>query len=187
MARAYAKAAYQIARENQAIQSWEDFLNNLNILIQVPEIKDLINHPQVSKQDLEFILCRGESCIRPGESTLNDPQKINFLKILISDHVLNLSPEIFQLFKDFLAEDLGICEAVLESAIELSPEKIENLRKDLNQKYHKEFKLNLKINHKLIGGFKIRTKHFVIDNSIETRLKQLEKNLSQACEVKIEN
>ncbi len=186
MARAYAKAAYQIAKENQEIKSWENFLEGLNKLIKIPEIKELINHPQVTKQDLEIIVQKSL-----GLDFLNNlkpsADQNNFLKILISDHVLNLSTEIFSYFKYFLAQDLGICEATLESAVGLSPEKIESLRQDLSRKYQQEFKLNLEIKPELIGGFKIRTDHFVIDNSLQTRLKQLEKSLSQASEINIKN
>jgi len=186
MARAYAKAAYQTAKEHKNIQSWESFLSALSILIKTPEIKELINHPQVSKQDLEVILINALGLKFLNDLKL-DADQHNFLKILISDHALNLSANIFKFFKDFIFQEQGISEAILESAIDLSPEKIENLRKELNQKYQKEFKLNLKISPELIGGFKIKTDHFVIDHSLQTQLKQLEKNLSQACEVNIKN
>ncbi len=170
--RAYAKAAYQIAKENKEIKSWDGFLNHLCDLSQLLEIKELVKNPRVSKQNLRDLLIQALE--------ISSPFFINFLDLLLSDKVFLSSPEIFKLFKELLAQDQGISEAILESAIDLSPEKIEILRKNLNQKYQQEFNLTLHINPELIAGFKIKTPHFVIDQSLRNQLKQLEKNLSSA-------
>ncbi len=172
LARPYAQAVFEIAKTSQALVAWGKFQKDLTDLVQDPEIKALLDHPQVSRKILEevFLISFGKDCW---------VEQQNFLKLLIQNRQLALAPEILKLFNQAIAEQNPKVLAEIESPFPIDSQELEKIRKSLSQEFKKEFELTCSIHPELIGGFKIKTDHWVMDGSLQTQLKELAKALTQ--------
>lgn len=176
LARPYANAVFETAKaakDSQSIASWQKFLGILSGLTQDSEISDLLDHPQVSKQLIEqAFLISFEDLSRK----INQEQQ-NFMKILIQNSQLVLSSEILKLLNQNIADQEARVQAEIQSPFEIDQKTLEAIKIILTQKFKKNFDLNFSLCPDLIGGIKIKTDHWVIDDSIQARLKELQRQL----------
>jgi len=167
LARPYAHALFDLADEKK----WQGLLQLISQLIESPDLLDLLDHPQVSKESLEKILI---------EVLKLEIQEQNFIKILIQNRQLVLVPEILKLFNQYISDSKKHVQAELQSPFILDINTLEEIKKILSEKFNQEFDLQFSLCPELIGGIKIKTAHWVIDNSLETQIKKLQKQLIQS-------
>ena len=188
LARPYAKAIFETTQDavspdrlDAALDSWRKVLAHLSDLIKTPEIRGLLDHPQVSKNCLEEILVL---CTQDQHFT---PMQQNFLRLLIQNRQLALLPNILKLLNERLLEKNPKIKIEIETAL---PVKIwsedqdfgefkNNLGKLLSEKLKLPSELSFSFHPELIGGIKIKTDHWVIDCSLQSQLKELAQQLIQ--------
>lgn len=174
LARPYAKAIFELAQSsqnpNEALVQWQQFNRALSSLIEAPEVLPLLNHPQVSKKLLEEVLLKVFGKDYPIFQQ-------NFLKLLISHQHLPLIKIILELLNQKIAEKKAVTQALFESPFEVAPSVMRAVQESLEKKFQTPFELTQALNPDLIGGYKIKTNHWVLDCSIQTELKNLERNL----------
>jgi F-type H+-transporting ATPase subunit delta len=56
IARPYAKAVFEVAKESNSLQSWSDLLNNLSLISNDELVVDLVNSPSTSSNRLAEII-----------------------------------------------------------------------------------------------------------------------------------
>ena len=69
-ARRYAEAAFEIARTDRSIDAWEHDLERLQMVLEDPELRVLVEHPAVAYADKERVLRRVAGDVRPDAASL---------------------------------------------------------------------------------------------------------------------
>lgn len=170
LARPYAEAAFNRAKETGAMASWSEALAFLTMVLQDEALSKIIANPRVSKQQVSELML--EIC---AEQVQGEP--VNFLKILIENNRLNLISQVAKLFEEHKAEDEGYINVEVFSAYALSASEkkkyIAVLENQLNRKVH----ATVSVDRSLIGGILAKAGDKVIDGSIIGQLNQLAKRL----------
>ncbi len=102
---------------------------------------------------------------------------INFLCILAKNERFNLISEIKEIYQYHLDKRNNILPVKVITAIELDEDTKSLIQKTLNQYYNKEVDIHYVVKSSIIGGIIIQSEGYEIDNSIESMLKQIFKNL----------
>lgn len=75
-------------------------------------------------------------------------------------------------------QDKGIVEVTVETAVELSDAQDKKLRTVLEDKLNTKISLNYLVNPKVLGGLKVSFDSFLIDDTLQTKLKRMKLLLS---------
>lgn len=171
IARPYAVAVYDLAKENNALSTWSEMLGLVSAVATDDYMQAYINDPKVLNADLEntFLKVCGDQ--------LNDHAK-NLIKMLIEYKRMSIIPAITCAFEALKSADEGVLEAKIISAIQLSQTEIVNLVNKLEAKFGKKITAKLAIDTEIIGGIKIIVGDTVIDASIKSQLQNLAYSLS---------
>ncbi len=166
IARPYALAAFNLAKEKKALEEWSEMLNFLAQVSQDDHIHRLINDSKVSDQDRE------KTFIKIAAKKLNEYGE-NLIKLLIEYKRLNVLPEISKAFESLKATDEGILDAEIFVASKPSDQEVDTLVKSLEKKFNKKIDVTVTIDAAIIGGIKVIVGDTVIDASVHEQLKNL--------------
>ncbi len=170
IARPYAEAAHQQAQVEQDSKAWSEALKLLSELMDVEEMKLIVQHPKVSPdQVVDLILDMGKE--------LFTETRANFVRILSENKRLAYASEISGLFESFSSEDEGKLDMEIISAYPLDKKAEESIADAIKQKLEKKISLKSTVDESLIGGAVIRAGDWVIDSSMRGRLDQLSNTL----------
>ncbi|MEM9242443.1 MAG: F0F1 ATP synthase subunit delta [Pseudomonadota bacterium] len=173
IAKPYARAAFETALQQQALEAWQMLLNQACFVVQDKQVDRLIHNPCIETEALNTFLFAvlGED--------LNDSFK-NFLRLLVSYRRLNYLPQITALFEQSLAAYHQTCTVQVDSAYPLSTTEKEKLSQALQKRLNCQVNLNCYIDEKLLGGAVVTIGDEVIDGSIRGRLNRLGEQLREA-------
>lgn len=166
IARPYAEAVFELAKEQNTVNEWSELLQALAIITADENMQGLLQNPNVSEADKVAVFADilGDA--------LNDQAK-NLLHTLAENHRLLTIPFIAELFNELKAEDEKRIQAVVFSAFEATEEQKNKLKAALNAKYNAEVDIDFKLDPSLIGGIKIKVGDWIIDGSAASQLKAL--------------
>ncbi|MCP4336696.1 MAG: F0F1 ATP synthase subunit delta [Mycoplasma sp.] len=102
---------------------------------------------------------------------------INFILILIAKKEVKIMMSTFKKTINLINDLIGINEGVVYSSEKLTPELISQIEKTTSNKLGVEVKLWNKVDVKLISGIRVVVNGEVIDNSLQSQLDLLEKEL----------
>lgn len=166
VARPYAQAAFDEARELGELKSWSDMLQSLAQAVINPEVRAIITSPRIIKsQLLDLILALS------GDKVSEIQQ--SFVKLLIEGQRLTLLPEIVILFEIMRAEAEKNVDVLVTSAFDLSEVQKKKISEALQKRMGREIRLSCETDRKLLGGIVIRAGDKVIDGSARTHLSEL--------------
>lgn len=104
---------------------------------------------------------------------------LNFLKILCERGAIRSFPECAQYYHRRFNEDFGLTEARVVTAVPLSPQSAQALREKLEKLSGKKVTLIESVDPQLIGGVRVEMDGHRLDNTIQVRLEQLRRSLSE--------
>jgi len=166
LARPYAKAAFEYAREHDALAQWSGQLGIAAAVTMVEGMDKVLDNPSITDEQQAQTL--NDVC---GDAT--GAKVKNFVSILASNKRLSLLPEIyaqFELLKSNLEKSVDV-EVV--SAFDLDDATAAKLAAVLGKKLEREVKVSTSTDNDLIGGVLIRAGDLVIDGSVRGRLNKL--------------
>ncbi len=169
-ARRYAQAVFQIAIENDELESWLDDLTVLSAAVQDAELSAFLNAPQLSHSQKIAVL----------ESTLKDavgPLALNLVSLLASRNLAGLMPGVVEQYQRLLDEHNGIERAEVVSAVPLDDAQRAGVEELLRGVVGKEIRLTSRVAPEIIGGMVARVGDHVIDGSTATRLESMRREL----------
>ena len=178
LARPYARAAYAIARDADATQSWSDALAFSAQAAADPRVQSLLGHPQLDRGDAVALLSPPAANAGAADLFGNDLFG-NFLALLADNRRLQLLPDIAALFEALRAEAERIVKARITSATTLPAAEIESIKVALKRRFGREVELETAIDESLIGGAVIAAGDVVIDGSLKGKLSRLQSALAQ--------
>lgn len=167
IARPYAKALFDLAREKNQTESWFGELKILAEVVQSERVAEFINQPELEyKQKAEGLLSLLDK--QPVDSEVR-----NFVYILAENKRLSLLPDIFIQYQDFTLESHNTTKVVVYSAYPMTEGLMGKLISDIESHFQSKFEAELVVDPELIGGVKVVIGDQVLDLSIQGRLNAL--------------
>ena len=128
------------------------------------EFGELLNHPQISREEKVSIMKEVFGCSIPGEL-------MELMKLMVTKGRAAEIISVLQYFIGLVKETKKIGIADVTTAIELT----ENQKKKVEERLlettrYKEFEMHYHVDSSLIGGLVIRIGDRVVDSSIKTKL-----------------
>ena len=88
--------------------------------------------------------------------------------------------QIIDSFLNIISINKGELKAKLISSKQLSKKELENIQSELSKDFKSPIKVDYKYDPNLIAGLIIQVGSVMVDTSIKSKLKQLEKNMIEA-------
>ncbi len=165
VARPYAQAAFDLARETDALQVWSDSLAFAAAVAADDAMAEAIENPNLT------INQRTELFTTVCADSLDDSGR-NFIRLLAENGRLVALPEIAELFETLRAEDDGSIEASVVSARPLSDAQQAEIIDALKKRFDRDVTLQCETDESLLAGAIIRAGDTVIDGSMRGRLEK---------------
>lgn len=166
IARPYAIAAFESAREKQQLPAWKNFLAAAALVVQQPAMLKLLGDPSVSPSKLSDLF------IDVLASTLDNERK-NFLLLLTQNKRLNALPAIVELFNTYYAALEKVSTVRMVTAIDVKDDFKHKLTEALSKSTASDVTLACEVDPAIIGGAIIHIGDKVIDGSIRGKLTRL--------------
>jgi F-type H+-transporting ATPase subunit delta len=163
IARPYADAAFEFARDANALPQWGGMLRFVESLATDPQMAEVLGSPRLSSEAKASLLLSVA-----GERI--DAGMRNFVHILVDADRVTLLPEIRALFEALRDDAEGVAKATIESALALSPEQTASLAAALEKRFGKRIEATVRVDPALIGGARITVGDTVIDGSVQGKL-----------------
>lgn len=172
LARPYAKAVFELARQSGTLPAWTGKLSALATAVQAPQIAGLIGHPRVTRAVLAETLTQGL-----GDAL--GPDGAAFVRLLAQNGRLKLAPQIAEQFEALRAQAEARVDVEIVSAAEVSGEQRSQLGAAIGKRLQREVAIDWKTDESLIAGAVIRAGDLVIDGSVSGELARLRGTLSR--------
>ena len=173
--KSYAIALYEISKENSELNSVEDGAKGLNqLLSESSNFKEMILSPVVTKEDKKNVMF-----------TIADQNNFcgilkNFLGFLAIKNRLFFLDKIIESFLNLVSNNKGELKAKIVSSKKLSIEEQKKIQNELSEDFKSQLNINYEYDPDLIAGLIIQVGSVMVDTSIKTKLKKLEKNMVEA-------
>ena len=175
IARPYARAAFELARDKGDLANWSAALLAAKDLLADGQAVRFLARPVLTDgQKLGFLTnllgsAGDEATILAG----GNPQGDNFLKLLLEYGRVAVLPEISDHFEVLKANIENTVDVVVTSAAPMSAAQQEAVTAALRERLGRSVRLETEIDESLIGGAVIRAGDVVIDGSLRSRLNGL--------------
>jgi F-type H+-transporting ATPase subunit delta len=175
VAERYAGAFFELAREKNSVESIERSLDTfLGLLRESADLRRFVLSPMFSSAEQQ----QGLSAVLKSAGIDGLPR--DFLLVLARNRRLFAVENVIEAYKSLSAKDRGEVEAEVISAVPLTTAQAQDLTDTLRQKLGKTPKLVQTVDPKLLGGLIVRVGSQMIDTSLRTKLKNLEKVMKEA-------
>ena len=170
--KSYAVALYELAKENSELNNAEDGMNGLKKLLNDnSDFKEIISSPTVGKEEKKNIMFR-------IADQYNFSQVLKkFLGLITIKNRLFFLNQIINSFLNIISINKGELKAILVSSKQLSKQELENIQSELSKDFKSPIKVDYIYDPNLIAGLIIQVGSVMVDSSIKSKLKQLEKNM----------
>lgn len=172
LARPYAKAAYEFALENKALDTWSSMLGFVASLVQDAQMQKILQNPVLSAEQ------KAQTLVAIDSNKMDASGK-NFIHQLAMHDRLELLPEIYVLFEVLKAEQEKRVDVKVLSAFPLSATENEKLTASLKKRLGRDVQISSEVDKSLIGGLIIRAGDLVIDGSVSGKLAKLSESLNK--------
>ena len=202
LAKPYAKAAFDYAKEHNAINEWERFLSVASSIVDNEEFTSILNNPAISAPQKTTILMDVYTKQASGDSLLAktldsvashgvdvsgvarvlgmSPSKAlaNFIAQLSEHDRLALLPQIYTQYSKLKSQELKQVDAYVTSAYPLTEAQRETLQARLAISTGSIVILHEAVDPELLGGATIKVGDKFTDGSVRGKLKQLKTQLT---------
>jgi F-type H+-transporting ATPase subunit delta len=165
LAHPYANAIFEIAKHDDTIDKWWQYLSIISEVSKLDEFKLAVSNPLVSADVILNLLLDAVG------STADYLKR--FLNLLIDNNRLSLLEAIFLDYQKIIANYKNNQEVVIETAFSISDKDKKDLEDILSKKFEKNISAVIRLNPDLIGGIKIILDDVVIDSSIKGNINKM--------------
>ncbi|MGC7561055.1 F0F1 ATP synthase subunit delta [Pasteurella sp. PK-2025] len=169
IARPYAKAAFDFAIEQSAVEKWENMLHFSSEVIKDEKVQAFLQSSLSTNKlaDAIISIC-GEQLDQYGQ---------NLIRLMAENKRLKVLPTVYQEFQRYVEEHNKIAEVHVISAQPLNATQSQKIAAAMEKRLARKVKLNCSLDSSLIAGVIIRTDDFVIDGSSRGQLTRLANEL----------
>ncbi len=173
--RSYALALYDFANESSQLDKVEEEVKGLSKLLnESKDFKEMILSPTISMTAKQNIM------LSIGDKNNFSIVLKKFLGFLSAKNRLFFLEKIIESFLNLISNYKGELKAKLVSSKKLSETEQEKIQAELSENFKSKLNINYKHDPNLIGGLIIQIGSIMVDTSIKTKLKKLEKNMVEA-------
>jgi len=172
IARPYAKAAFEYARDANAFAEWSQGLKVAAEIIADPRVAPFAKNPQWSAADLVSLITD------VAGDKLNAGMQ-NFVRVLAENHRLLLLPEIAAHYEVLRSAVENTLDVEVISAVALDASQQEKLKAALSTRLKRRVRMRNVVDSTLLGGALVRAGDLVIDGSLKGRLERLATELAR--------
>jgi len=171
IARPYAKAAFEYARDKASFAAWSQGLQTAAEIVADPRVAALIKDPKRSPGDvLELLTGAAGARLDAGMQ--------NFLRVLAENHRLLLLPEIASHYESERAAVERTVDVEVVSAVALDAAQRDKLERALSTRFKRQVRMQNSVDAALLGGALVRAGDLIIDGSLKGRLERLATELA---------
>ena len=163
VARPYAEAAFELARDEQALPAWSEMLRLAATIVADARIAAALDNPRLDTGAKESLL------LSIGGDRFNGEAR-NFIRVLVEAERVMLLPQIAAMFETLKNEAEATAKAMIDSAFELSPSQVTVLQLALERRFGKKIETTVTVNPDLIGGARVTVGDAVLDGSVQAKL-----------------
>jgi F-type H+-transporting ATPase subunit delta len=171
IARPYAKAAFQYARDANAFAGWSQALRTAGEIVADPRIAALTKSPSLTSADLATLIV-------DVAGARFDAGMQNFVRVLTENHRLRLLPEIAALYESLRSAVENTVDVDVVSAVPLDAAQSDKLERALGKRLKRLVRMQTSVDPGLLGGAVVRAGDLVIDGSLKGRLERLATELT---------
>jgi F-type H+-transporting ATPase subunit delta len=171
IARPYAKAAFEYARDANALAAWSRGLEAAAEIVADPRVAPLSKSPQWSATDLAGL-------ITDVAGAKLDAGMQNFVRVLAENHRLLLLPEIAAHYAVLRSAVENTVDVDVISAVPLDAAQSAKLERALGKRLERQVRMRNSVDSTLLGGAVVRAGDLVIDGSLKGRLERLATELT---------
>lgn len=171
LARPYAKAAFELARDSGRLKQWGDTLNALAEAVKSPALAGLIGHPALFKGDLADALAKPMSAELGAEGSA-------LVRLLVENNRLKVAPFIAEQYEALRAEAEARVDVEITSAVAIPAAQQEKLADAVSKRLSRDVVVSWKTDESLLAGAVIRAGDLVIDGSVKGELEKLRTTLA---------
>ena len=168
--RPYAEAIFEIAEQDNSVDSWIKDLALISTSFQDNLIQALIDTPDISQKE------KAEKFVSIFEGEVS-AKTINFLKTLGQANRLKILDNIILNFLELVAKKRNQKNVVVSSAFELESDQLEKIKLAMQKRLGADIIITSAVDKTLIGGMKISYEDQVIDLSLKNKLESLKTQL----------
>ena len=174
-AKSYALALYELSKENSEIEKIKVEMKSFQELLkQSSDFKEMILSPTISKEDKKNVVF---AIIEKNNFSINLKKFLGFVALKNRLFYLN---NIIESFLALVSDSKGELKGKLISSKELSEDEKKNIQNTLSKDFKSSLNLEYMYDPDLIAGLVIQIGSIMIDTSVKTKLKTLEKNMLEA-------
>ena len=171
--KSYALALYELAKESSDLDKVEIGINGINKLLnESSDFKEMILNPTIKREEKQNVIF----AIADQNNFSKTLKK--FLGFLALKNRLFFLNQIIVNFLNFVSNNKGELKAKLSSSKKLSKEQLEKIQNELSDDFQASIKIEYKYDPSLIGGLIIQVGSVMVDTSIKSKLRQIEKNMT---------
>lgn len=174
VSRRYAEAVVEstLTEGDAALDKLVTELNGLAGALSVnPDLGHVLMNPAFSTEERVKVLDALMAHLKLGDRTQR------FLRLLSDKGRIHELAAIAESVQAIADDRAGRTTAYVETAAELSPSAVEQLKRALEKRTGKKLELEVTIKPELIGGIRARVGTFLLDGSIQTELARLRERL----------
>ncbi len=173
--KSYALALYEISKENSELDNIENEVKSFAQLVkESQDFKEMILSPTVSKDDKKNVIF---AIAEKNNFSTNLKKFLGFVAMKNRLFYLN---SIIENFLDLVSKNKGELKAKLISSKKLSQDEKKKIQSDLSKDFKSTVSLDYTYDPDLIAGLIFQIGSIMVDTSIKTKLKKLEKNMLEA-------
>jgi len=170
--KSYAIALYELSKEDSNLERDEEGIKNLKMILKEnSDFNEMILSPTISKKEKENVIFAIAS-----KSNFSETLK-NFLGFLTINNRLFFLEQIVDSFLNIISKSKGELKAKFITPNKLSTEEQKRIENELSKDFQSKLNIDYKHDSNLIAGLIIQVGSIMIDTSIKTKLKKLEKDM----------
>ncbi|MCL6458624.1 MAG: F0F1 ATP synthase subunit delta [Gorillibacterium sp.] len=167
----YAKALYEVAREQNLVAEVEEDLRIVSTtILGSVELRTLLDHPGISAEKKKSVI----GTLFGGKVQV---VVFNTLSLLIDRRREAILPVLAESYTDISNREQSRADAIVTTPIPLTPADIERVAERFGMLTGKTIRVTGRIDTKLLGGMQVKIGDRLYDGSLSGKLARLQKTL----------
>jgi len=173
LARPYAEALFQVARNGDLVQARQQLVAMAAVAAD-PRLRQFAGAPKSADAQVFDVIT---SVVGQRGQVLSDASK-NLLRAVIDNGRLVVLPEIALQFHALVNARSGVSDAVVYSAFPIEPAALAEVVVMLEKRFARKLDASVELQPELIGGIRVVVGDEVLDTSVKARLEQMKAALT---------
>ena len=165
----YAQAIFEIALEQNNIDSWTDSLEAIYDVLDSVSI-EILDSPQFSK-------AKKYELIQNSFKKIDNKMAINLVCLLASRCLVNILGDILIEFNNVNDKYKKVSRPLVVSAVELGNKQLDDIKNMSKDLFGGEIVLETAIDPSIIGGLILKVEDTVLDGSVAKKLNNMRKEI----------